>query len=542
MRRFEQPTTSTEKRPGAGPQPVPWSLSLVWTGCRIARPASMLAAICFCLITSSIIRAQPIIIADPADDALLRRTDDNADGFIDPQAQRLPEILEMRIGTFQPIQPDGNRFIGNWDSAGGYLRLDIDLAGIINPPGPLGLDTSFPSYDPLLYGPNPVYGFIEFDIDADENTGGELSAPDFRYLGNVARFGGLPVESRFIDRVALDASAFDDDVTTPPFVDRSGEEFHISFLGERISSVDIIHESSGGDPALFEPGETWILGGKLVHRAHGFEQFTLMCFNEEGRYEDEVKIQFKHDLATDITMISLVYPLTNAGFAAFSGPNETVLPNDGCADGQSSIEEALEDLQFSASIAPPGTRQLPEFQLIAGWEFNNVADHLDPAAWRVTGLLGSAYVNQQPDAALFMWTDLVPNPQIGDFDADGLVDAADTTQLNTFIATEDGTSNDEDGIINNTIDLWNFAGNFSLFDTDYDGLVAPQDAIVPGDMDLNQLVEFEDIDDFVLALLDPATYSATHGGVDPLIRGDVNADGLLDGRDIKGFLGLILEP
>ena len=542
MRRFEQPTTSTEKRPGAGRQPVPWSLSLVWTGCRIARPASMLAAICFCLITSSIIRAQPIIIADPADDALLRRTDDNADGFIDPQAQRLPEILEMRIGTFQPIQPDGNRFIGNWDSAGGYLRLDIDLAGIINPPGPLGLDTSFPSYDPLLYGPNPVYGFIEFDIDADENTGGELSAPDFRYLGNVARFGGLPVESRFIDRVALDASAFDDDVTTPPFVDRSGEEFHISFLGERISSVDIIHESSGGDPALFEPGETWILGGKLVHRAHGFEQFTLMCFNEEGRYEDEVKIQFKHDLATDITMISLVYPLTNAGFAAFSGPNETVLPNDGCADGQSSIEEALEDLQFSASIAPPGTRQLPEFQLIAGWEFNNVADHLDPSAWRVTGLLGSAYVNQQPDAALFMWTDLVPNPQIGDFDADGLVDAADTTQLNTFIATEDGTSNDEDGIINNTIDLWNFAGNFSLFDTDYDGLVAPQDAIVPGDMDLNQLVEFEDIDDFVLALLDPATYSATHGGVDPLIRGDVNADGLLDGRDIKGFLGLILEP
>ncbi|MFQ5500740.1 MAG: hypothetical protein ACE5EQ_00380 [Phycisphaerae bacterium] len=512
------------------------------SGNRIARRALIIAVLCACLIAAPVILAQPVVMSDPANDALLRKTDDNADGFIDPQVQRLPEILEMRIGTYQPIQPDGNRFIGNWDSAGGYLRLDIDLAGIINPPGPLGLDTSFPSYDPLLYGPNPVYGFIEFDIDEDENTGGELSAPDFRYLGNVARFGGLPVESRFTNRVALDASAFDGDVTTPPFVDRSGEEFHISFLGERISSVDVDHESPGGDPALFEAGETWFIGGKLVHRAHGFEQFTLMCFNEEGRYEDEVKIQFKHDLATDITMISLVYPLTNAGSAAFSGPNETVLPNDGCADGQSSIEEALEDLQFSATIAPPGTRQLPEFQLIAGWEFNNVADHLDPANWRVTGLLGSAYVNQQPDAALFIWTDLVPNPQIGDFNADGLVDAADTAQLNAYIATDDGTSNDEDGIVNNSIDLWNFAGNFSLFDTDYDGLVAPQDAIVPGDMDLNQLVEFEDIDDFVLALLDPAAYSATHGGVDPLIRGDLNVDGLLDGREIQGFLTLIVGP
>lgn len=502
---------------------------------------SILATLVLFSPIRSLSHAQPVIYTDPIGDAVIRRTDLGADGFIDPQIQRLPDIVEMRIGAFAPIQPDDDRFAGVWDSAGGYVRFDIVLAGLINPPGPLALDPVFPVFAPFTSGLNPIFGFIEFDVDADENTGGELSDPNFRYLGNVARFGGSPSEARFANRVALDDSAFDGDVTTPPFVDRSGEEFHLVLLGERISGIEVEQESAGGDPAIFEPGESWIAGGKLIHRAHGFEQFALMCFNEEGSYEDETKLRFAHDLATDRTTISLVYPLTNVGSAAFSGPTQPVEENDGCADGQSSIEEALEDLQFSASIAPPGSRLLPEFQLIAGWEFNTVADHLDPAAWRITSLLGTAYGAQEAEA-LFIWTDLAPNPEMGDFNADGLVDAVDTAQLNTFIATEDGMTGDEDGIVNNNVDLWYFAPNFSLFDTDYDGLVGPQDAIVPGDMDLNQLVEFDDIDDLVQALLDPAAYSAAHGGVDPLIRGDLNVDGLLDGRDIKGFLNLILGP
>ncbi len=487
---------------------------------------------------------QPVVMSDAPFDAVVRRTDDNADGAIDPQLQGLPELIEMRIGGFTPTMPHDDRYDGVWDNAGAYARLDLVFDGLVNPPGPLGLGSSNPSYDPFLHGPNPVYGFVELDIDADETTGGELDAPEFRYLGNVARFGGVPSGARFADRVALNGFAFDEIVATAPFVDRSGEEFHLAFLGEEISSIDVEYESPGGDPAVFEAGETWIVEGEIVHRAHGFEDFALMCFDAEGKYEAEVKLLFEHDLATDTTTASLVYPLTNAAWAALDSPSTPVESNDGCADGQNSIEEALVDLQFSATIADAGTRALPEFQIIAGWEFKNPTNHLDPAAWRVTALFGTAYGVAQPDAAIFIWTDVYPNPRTGDFNGDAALDATDTAALNAFITTNDGdpTYDDDGDGANGSIDWAGYADNFCVFDTDYDGYVMANDAIVLGDMDLNQLLDVDDIDDFILSLLDSDGYKAAHGGVDPLLRGDISADGRLDGEDMQGFVTLLLNP
>ncbi|MFQ5430004.1 MAG: hypothetical protein ACE5E1_06805 [Phycisphaerae bacterium] len=468
------------------------------------------------------------------------RTDLGADGIIDPQAQGLPDILEMTIGTFQPTDPQTSRFDGQWDLAGGYMRFDLVVAGLANPPGPLAFDDTLPVYDPFLYGANPIFGFIEFDLDADENTGGELSDPEDRYLGNVARWGGHPTDPRFVGRVALDGSAFDGSVQSPPLVDRSGEEFHIAFLGEDIDQITVNVEN--GVPGVFEPGEVWDVEGTLWHRAHGFEKFAFRCVTRPGKYKPDVVLRFAHDTTSDRTTISMVYPLTNAADAALSG--SATESNDGCARTQNSIEEALDDLQFSAANADPFDMGLPEFQLIAGWATQTPSAFLDATAWRIALCVGTAYGVQQPDGSRYAWTDVYPNLVSGDFDGNGVSNDGDKDQLNLFVAQNDGDPLvDGDGIGNNdSITLILFGTNFSIYDTNYDGIVDHADAVILGDLNLDQDVDFEDVDDFVQALLDPAAYALTHVNANPVPRGDFTGDGVLDGADIQGMLDAVLAP
>ena len=82
------------------------------------------------------------------------------------------------------------------------------------------------------------------------------------------------------------------------------------------------------------------------------------------------------------------------------------------------------------------------------------------------------------------------------------------------------------------------------FDTDFVGTPAEQIvngtisvSALLGDMDLDADVDFDDIDDFVLGLTDPAIYEAMYG-VPPTQRGDIDRDGDLDFDDIPSFVAV----
>jgi hypothetical protein len=59
-----------------------------------------------------------------------------------------------------------------------------------------------------------------------------------------------------------------------------------------------------------------------------------------------------------------------------------------------------------------------------------------------------------------------------------------------------------------------------------------------GDMDGNGVVDFDDVDPFVLGLNDAAAYAQQYG-VPPSVRGDIDADGDQDYDDINGFVALV---
>lgn len=65
-----------------------------------------------------------------------------------------------------------------------------------------------------------------------------------------------------------------------------------------------------------------------------------------------------------------------------------------------------------------------------------------------------------------------------------------------------------------------------------------------GDTDCSGVVDLDDVDDFVQALLDPTAYEAAHDG-DPLpacdiLRADINEDSRINGQDIASFIDLLM--
>jgi len=72
-----------------------------------------------------------------------------------------------------------------------------------------------------------------------------------------------------------------------------------------------------------------------------------------------------------------------------------------------------------------------------------------------------------------VWTDYAPDALPGDFTGDGIRDASDESQMLAHIAANDGVPGiDDDGIADNDVlSVPNFPLNFSVYDTNYDGLV-----------------------------------------------------------------------
>ncbi|QOJ03567.1 MAG: hypothetical protein HRU71_08755 [Planctomycetia bacterium] len=517
---------------------------LGWTGLRRGVARSMVsAAWVLGLCSANPVRAQFKTVQDPVD-ARIRRTDPGNIGVLNESSHRMPDLTMIRWGRFMPNVPWQNRFAGAWNTAGDFVRIDLEFVGLMNPPGPLWFDDVNPEYDPFRYGPNPVCGWIEFDLDGNENTGGETSVPRYRYLGNVARFGGVPQEPRFAGRAALNGLAFDGWVPSPPYVERSGEEFHIAFRGESIQSIAIETEATGGNPQIFEAGESWILTGDFFHRAHSFEAFAFQCATNPGGYLPIVQLRFTHSVSADRTLVTLVYPLTNAASAALLGPGVVAEPTDGCAGNQNSIQEALIDLQFSAQFADPWTQQDPRFVLLAGWASTDVGAALNPLQWRTCALVGACYVNQIPGAR-YAWTDVYPNPHPGDFNGDGCTDPSDAAWQLQYIATHDGQFGfDEDGnSANNSLQIPDFSRGFDVHDLNYDGLVNWMDYVHPGDLNGDSVFDIEDVQEFVNRLLGSGGPPGnTEEELIVIAKLDLNCDGRVDGADIQGFIHYLISP
>ncbi len=398
---------------------------------------------------------------DGAGDARLLRFDGSPVNL--PDAPRL-DLIRYEIGAWTPNDAADALFRGQWTAApADFFRLDLVFKGLVNPPG---LD--FPT-NIFFFGDNPLLGFIEFDIDANELTGGELLGPQFRYQGAGARFGGVPQASRFSGKMALDSclGSFDADISTGPyFPERSGEEFDLAFLWGSVTSFDV---GSNGN-SLFEPGEVWTVRGPFLNRAHGFDDFILVCCsNGLPTYTPQVDLLFSHSIEFDRTTVSLVYPLTLNGSAAMS--DSVPEAPDCCADNQNSIREAMDHVVLSTQFATIVDRSDVNYPLIEGWEFLIPNDYLNPTLWDVNVMLISVFVDPGTLVPGLAWADIAPNLLKRDYNGDAVVDTEDVEMFDAFLSAEDGGACDADGVVDGTLTIINFGDGFDVHDANYDGLV-----------------------------------------------------------------------
>ena len=437
--------------------------------CRVGGRAAFLSSLIIGIAAREVAAdPNPIQIHDTPGDAVARRSDPGGDGPLDAMAHPPIDLLQITIGKWAPSAPQTDLFTGSFLDGGRFLRMDLTLAGLVNPPGvadPL-------AFGPFAWGAHPVFGFVEIDMDRDVQTGGELDSPQYRYLGNVVRFGGRPTAARFANRVAIDDSAFDGDFLTPPFVDRHGEEFHLAFLGELFAAADITEQAGDAD-MVFEEGETWNIRAPLFHRAHGFEPFSLAEGGAvPGEYSPVCDVQFQHDPAQNVTQVSLVFPLNRDAAGQMRG--EPPEPYDHDPSNQASVEEALRDLRDSAAFVYQYPTGLPEQDIIARWKDKEPDDFIDPRRWDITVLLGTSFTAPNPAGEFFVWTDVCPDVVCGDVNGGGIAGALDLQAIEQYIAEHDAS----DGILDGRVVIQDFATDFSVYDVNHDGIVDAADTLL----------------------------------------------------------------
>jgi hypothetical protein len=129
------------------------------------------------------------IYDDPAGDTFVRPTSSAVPVSAIPPDARI-DILQYRIGNFTPTDFQADPFAGSFDMEyGPYLRFDLLLNGLVVPPGP----QQEGNYHPFIYGTNPIFGVVEFNVDDNIYTGGEVTRAQDYFLGNVGRFGSRAV-------------------------------------------------------------------------------------------------------------------------------------------------------------------------------------------------------------------------------------------------------------------------------------------------------------------------------------------------------------
>ena len=494
-----------------------------------ATAETVCAGLLILLITCPATYAQPNtgavqVYSDPSDDWLLRPMDPNGALPYDAETHHPADLLETSIGQWQPTNPMTDPFSGQHTASGKYFRLNLRFVGLVNPPG----CTRPWNFVPFKYGAHPVYGFVELDVDVDEDTGGELDAPEYRYTANAVRFGGKPAIDALDRRFALSGADLDGDIETEPYVDRSGEEFHLAMLGSVFNNSDITVKVGDSD-FLFESGETWWIKAPWLHRAHGYEPFSLATGGSPaGVYEPNCILAFSHDATENITQVSLVFPLTNEGSAEMRG--EPVEPLNSDPSDQASVLEALDDLVLSAMFIAEFPTGLPEERIITDWENKTASDYLEPTAWRVTAILGTSYTASPPEAEYFVWTDISPGVVRGDITGDGEPNWHDTDGITAFISEHDLDDGQQDG----QVVLFYYPVNFDVHDIDHSGVIDELDSAlvsIPGNLDGDTDVDLADFATLQTEVTGSGTpYAWWESGLV-----DFDTDGDVDAQDMVRF-------
>jgi hypothetical protein len=148
-------------------------------------------------------------------------------------------------------------------------------------------------------------------------------------------------------------------------------------------------------------------------------------------------------------------------------------------------------------------------------------------------------LGQFPSHAGVVWTDGGNNIHFEPFDANGVSlgqltgSHADGSHGGT--TAEDrfyGAVHTAGGI--SRIHIWNDSGGIEVDHLQY-GLGS---GIELGDLNCDGVVNFDDINPFILALSDPAGYAAAYPGCD-ILSGDCNGDGAVNFDDINAFVALL---
>lgn len=476
---------------------------------------------------------------DESGDACWRRTDVGGDGPLNP-GQTRPELRSISLSRWVCADPVGDPFNGYASNTGTHLfRLDIQIDGLVNPSGPL-FDPDFPQ-GPFEYGPNPLLGFVEFNVDRREanggrNTGGDLtSEAGSHFLANAGRFAGLTGNSAMNERLVMLPGQLDADFLTAPQFERSGAEFVFKLCG--CEEISVVWTSAPGD-SVFSSGDTWVVRGHFFERTSGFDGISSMICPAR-RYSPLVDVRFSHTAGTNRTTVSMVYALDQEGARQLAGLASVPPINSmvGCDGDQGSVAEALADIANGASSAAATGWFLvdaPTRTMSEGWvgRTGAIPGFLDPTDWRYTAILGTTYsrtlVEPSSEGAPFVWTDVL-GATTGDFNGDEVKNTADLAILNAYIHTNDGGPNDADGMSNGVVAIPNFGPEFAVYDINYDGVVDCHDAegfggnpCCPADWNGASGLGVQDLFDFLTA------WFAGHA--------DFNADGQTSLQDLFDYL------
>ncbi len=466
--------------------------------------------------------------------------DVGGDGAVNPpvvggRPGNFPDVLEVRWGGWTPY-PTGNptpkkNFNGSFNglAAPPIVRIDMKFAGLLNPPGPLGVGGV---YDPYRFGNSPLYGFIEVDLDGNKDTGGELGeAARQRYLAVTGRFGELP-GGTLLGRTVVSGAQLDSSFTTSPQFERSGAEYVVSFCGCFEPSIE--DEDDGDCDGVFEPGETWIVEGRFFQRAGGFVAASAAKNGSQpGAYDPVVFLRFSHSESCDTTTVSLVYAVTQSGAAKLRCGSCPAQPINLDVGDDTSIQEAMVDV-CEGALSPFFPAEFPEtWALVSGWAMDAMAEGaLYPGKWVFRAALATAYSEAQPDGYL-VWTDVGFDEHFADFNGSGSATMHDRAALVSHVFRTDGTGFDCDPNRAGSVGVCAFGHSFSVFDLDYDGCIDADDAaLIPefllGDLNGDCAVTTVDLIFFL------GRYGSVPGAT--ALTGDLNGDGMVDTADLVRIL------